>query len=397
MQVLRSETGFYPENGASGQAGANLIQQKIAYPSFSQSSSVVEPVSTAAAGLVDLCAAAVLDSTALTSSQVSQPTTQTPVSSVHSSQPIISNAAQYSLINPGLVGLQSGGRVFVDARTPITGYTVTSAPPISRISLMPGRINYGQPQSISRIPHSTGGGKATGTSVVSSSGVPSNSSANSGSRRRPTILKRKELPPISTSSPAPAQKISPAQRPSPPFMRTALRSMQTSPLMSTLQRSVRPLTYTIVSAPGQAGMFTVTGASNLQSIPPNLQTASSRLFGAKRTLAPSATAEVRPLGPVAAPSNVALFSCLPPSSIVTPAQNPVRYTLVQDASAQEKFYILGGDSNAGIVGTKRPLQSIETVNKERVSECVQANSADFSKEQEATPRDAAASNQNLPP
>lgn len=108
MQVLRNETAFYPENG---QGGANLIQQKIAYPSFSQSSSVVEPVSTAAAGLVDLCAAAVLDSNALTSSQVSQPATQTPVSSVHSSQPIISNAAQYSLINPGLVGLQPGGKL----------------------------------------------------------------------------------------------------------------------------------------------------------------------------------------------------------------------------------------------------------------------------------------------
>lgn len=103
-------------------------------------------------------------------------------------------------------------------------------------------------------------------------------------------------------------------------MRNALRNMQTSPLMSTLQRSVRPVTYTIVS-PGQTGgIFTVTPTSNLQqSTTPSAssQTASSRLFGPKRTSATSIT-EVRPVPP--SQSNVAVISCLPAQSVVTPGR-----------------------------------------------------------------------------
>lgn len=52
----------------------------------------------------------------------------------------------------------------------------------------------------------------------------------------------------------------------------------------------------------------------------------------------------------------------------------MRYTLVQDASAQEKFYILGGDTNAGVVGTKRPLQvslrSVEAISCAYLVACI---------------------------
>ncbi|VDL61055.1 unnamed protein product [Hymenolepis diminuta] len=305
MQVIRNEMPLYhSENGgnAGHSSGANLIQ----------------PASTASAGLVDLCAAAVLDSSSgQTSIQVSQASTQIPISNVQSTsvQPITSTA-QYSLINPGLVSLQPDGRVFVDTsvRAPITGYTITSTPPMSKISLMQARINYGSPQNVSKSRVSAS------LAVSSKSGGLSNSSANSSARRRPTILKRKEAPPTSSANPPPPpSKVSPVNRPPPPpFMRNALRNMQTSPLMSTLQRSVRPVTYTIVS-PGQTGgIFTVTPTSNLQqSTTPSAssQTASSRLFGPKRTSATSIT-EVRPVPP--SQSNVAVISCLPAQSVVTP-------------------------------------------------------------------------------
>ncbi|VDO05734.1 unnamed protein product [Rodentolepis nana] len=306
MQVIRNEIPLYhSENGGNlgHSSGANLIQ----------------PTSTASAGLVDLCAAAVLDSSGQTSVPASQTSTQIPISNVQASsvQPIIANAAQYSLINPGLVSLQTDGRVFVDTsvRAPITGYTITSTPPMSKISLMQGRINYGTPQNASK--------SRSSTSLAASSkgGGLSNSLANSSTRRRPTILKRKEVPPTSsTIAPPPPRKASPVNRPPPPpFMRNALRNMQTSPLISTLQRSVRPVTYTIVS-PGQAGgIFTVTPTSNLQqSSTPSAssQTASSRLFGTKRASAGSIT-EVRPIPP--SQSNVAVISCLPAQSIVNPS------------------------------------------------------------------------------
>nr|CDS33984.1 expressed conserved protein [Hymenolepis microstoma] len=307
MQVIRNEIPLYhSENGSNigHSSGANLIQ----------------PTSTASAGLVDLCAAAVLDSSSgQTSVPASQTSTQIPISNVQSSsvQPIIANAAQYSLINSGLVSLQPDGRVFVDTsvRAPITGYTITSTPPMSKISLMQGRINYGTPQNACKSRPSAS------LAASSKSGGLSNSLANSSARRRPTILKRKEVPPTSTTiPPPPPRKASPVNRPPPPpFMRNALRNMQTSPLMSTLQRSVRPVTYTIVS-PGQAGgIFTVTPTSNLQqptAPSASSQTASSRLFGPKRTSAGSLT-EVRPVPP--SQSNVAVISCLPAQSIVNPS------------------------------------------------------------------------------
>lgn len=104
--------------------------------------------------------------------------------------------------------------------------------------------------------------------------------------------------------------------PPPPFMRNALRNMQTSPLISTLQRSVRPVTYTIVS-PGQGGVFTVASTSSIQQpLSVSSQTASSRLFGNKR--AATSVTEVRPVPPSQA--NVALIPCLPTQSVVNPSK-----------------------------------------------------------------------------
>lgn len=78
-------------------------------PSFSQPTGS-ETVSTVAAGLVDLCAAAGLDSTASNQPQLSHIASECADSGEHSSQPIIANMSQYSLINSNLVSLQPGGK-----------------------------------------------------------------------------------------------------------------------------------------------------------------------------------------------------------------------------------------------------------------------------------------------
>lgn len=80
-------------------------------------------------------------------------------------------------------------------RTPIAGYTVTPTAPLSRVSLISSRYNYGQPYTLSRMSHST-----SGTKSVSATSGSANSSANSGSRRRPTILKRGAVPTPSSSA-----------------------------------------------------------------------------------------------------------------------------------------------------------------------------------------------------
>lgn len=320
MQVLRNEPILYhTENGGStsvNAAGATLIQQKQLVSSFSQSTGS-ETVSTVAAGLVDLCAAAGLDSTASNQTQLSHISTECTGSGEHSSQSLISNVSQYSLINSNLVSLQPGGRMYVEAgpRTPIAGYTVTPTTPVSRVSLIPGRFNYGQQYTLSRMSHST-----SGTKSVSTTSVPANSSANSSSRRRPTILKRGTVP-TSSSSANPVSKISTGYsvpRLPPPFMRTALRSVQASSLVPGAQQSARSVTYTIVSAAvsGQPNVFAVAptsiGANSSTS-----QTASSRLFGLKRNVGSSPTTEARSIASFSSPSNLTLISCLPTSSLVS--------------------------------------------------------------------------------
>ncbi|KAH9287145.1 hypothetical protein ECG_01470 [Echinococcus granulosus] len=414
MQVLRNEPILYhTENGGStsvNAAGATLIQQKQLVSSFSQSTGS-ETVSTVAAGLVDLCAAAGLDSTASNQTQLSHISTECTGSGEHSSQSLISNVSQYSLINSNLVSLQPGGRMYVEAgpRTPIAGYTVTPTTPVSRVSLIPGRFNYGQQYTLSRMSHST-----SGTKSVSTTSVPANSSANSSSRRRPTILKRGTVP-TSSSSANPVSKISTGYsvpRLPPPFMRTALRSVQASSLVPGAQQSARSVTYTIVSAAvsGQPNVFAVAptsiGANSSTS-----QTASSRLFGLKRNVGSSPTTEARSIASFSSPSNLTLISCLPTSSLVSSAQQPVRYAFVRDASDGKKYVLLGGNTSLSVTDYKSPLQSTETTDKEVRCEndsesCGNGdafmassvvNTPAFYSRTASSDVDVADSNQNLPP
>ncbi|KAL5112974.1 hypothetical protein TcWFU_009647 [Taenia crassiceps] len=412
MQVLRNEPMLYVENGGSASinaTGAALIQQKQLAPSFSQPPGG-ETVSTVAAGLVDLCAAAGLDSTASNQPQLSHITTECTDSGEHSSQSIIANVSQYSLINSNLVSLQPGGRVFVEAgpRTPISGYTVTPAAPVSRVSLISGRYSYAQPYTLSRMSHST-----SGTKVASATSGSANSSANSSSRRRPTILKRGAVP-------APSSSVNPVSktptgynvpRLSPPFMRTALRSVQASSLVPGAHQPSRPVTYTIVSAapPGQPNVIAVAPTS----IGPNSstsQTASSRLFGIKRNVGAPQTTEARTIPSFSSSSNLTLISCLPTSSLVSSAQQPVRYAFVRGASDGKKYVLLGANTGLSVTDYKTPQQPTEPTDKE--ARCANdgescgnedafiessVNAPAFYSQTASSDTDVGDSNQNLPP
>ncbi|VDK39009.1 unnamed protein product [Taenia asiatica] len=418
MQVLRNEPILYhAENGGStsvNPTGANLIQQKQLVPSFSQPPGS-ETVSTVAAGLVDLCAAAGLDSTASNQPQLSNITTECTDSGEHSSQSIIANVSQYSLINSNLVSLQPGGkflrRVFVEAspRTPIAGYTVTPAASVSRVSLIPGRYNYGQPYTLSRMSHST-----SGTKSVSATSGSANSSANSSSRRRPTILKRGAVPTpiLSANSVSKTPTGYNVPRLSPPFMRTALRSVQASSLVPGAQPSTRPVTYTIVSAAasGQPSVIAVASTS-IGANSSTSQTASSRLFGLKRSVGTPPTTEARPISSFSSSSNLTLISCLPSSSLVSSAQQPVRYAFVRGASDGKKYVLLGGNTSLGVTNYKSPLQSTETSDKEvrcaidgescgngdAFMEPSVVNAPAFYSRTASSDADVGDSNQNLPP
>ncbi|KAL5966652.1 hypothetical protein TSMEX_005617 [Taenia solium] len=422
MQVLRNEPILYhAENGGStsvNPTGATLIQQKQLVPSFSQPTGS-ETVSTVAAGLVDLCAAAGLDSTASNQPQLSHITTECTDSGEHSSQSIIANVSQYSLINSNLVSLQPGGnkvalfigRVFVEAspRTPIAGYTVTPTASVPRVSLIPGRYNYGQPYTLSRMPHST-----SGTKSVSATSGSANSSANSSSRRRPTILKRGAVPtPILSANPVSKTPTGyNVPRLSPPFMRTALRSVQASSLVPGAQPSTRPVTYTIVSAAasGQPSVIAVASTS-IGANSSTSQTASSRLFGLKRSVGTPPTTEARPISSFSSSSNLTLISCLPSSSLVSSAQQPVRYAFVRGASDGKKYVLLGGNTSLSVTNYKSPLQSIETSDKEvrcaidgescgngdAFMEPSVVNAPAFYSRTASSDADVGDSNQNLPP
>ncbi|VDD83411.1 unnamed protein product [Mesocestoides corti] len=378
MQVLRSEPIMYQSDhsGATcATSGAPIIQQRLLAPSFSQSpGSGVTGVSNVQ-GLVDLCAAAGLDSTATGHSQPSPAPaecgastgqhTPTLVSSVHSSS--------YNLVKSNLVSLQPSGRMLVDtsAGQPISGYTVASATPISRISLMPSRCSYGSSQN-TRLPQASSGSK----SLPVNSG-PTSSSNNSGSRRRPTILKRGAVP---TPTPSTNQYrkisshtgirtlplISPSTTPhlSPPFMRTALRGAQPSHIAPGVQPSRQPLTYAIVSAAaaGQPGVIAVAPNNRGTAAFPSSQTASSRLFGSRRNANSGTTAlETRPVPSSTSSSALTLISCLPTPSVVScPVQQSVRYAVVRGAGEGKKYVLLGGGTNLGVAGYSKPLKPITT-------------------------------------
>ncbi|VDM16647.1 unnamed protein product [Hydatigera taeniaeformis] len=414
MQVLRNEPILYnaENSGSTGVSatGANLIQQKQLVSSFSQPSGS-ETVSTVAAGLVDLCAAAGLDSTASNqTTQLSHISAECTDSGEHPSQSIITNMSQYSLINSNLVSLQPGGRVFVEAgpQNPLAGYTVTPSTPVSRVSLMSSRYNYGQPYTLSRISHPT-----SATKSASGASGSANPPSTSSSRRRPTILKRGVIP-TSSSSINPVSKVSTGYnvpRLSPPFMRTALRSVQASSLVSGAQQSARPVTYTIVSAAasGQPNVIAVAPTS-VETNSSTSQTASSRLFGIKRNVGTPPAAETRPVSSFSS-SNLTLISCLPTSSLVSSAQQPVRYAFVRGASDGKKYVLLGGNTNLGVTNCKSSLHCTETADKE--ARCANGgvscglgdaflgpavvNTPAFYSRTASSDSDVGDSNQNMPP